>query len=75
MAYLQTIHESFDEDDMNLLRKAKGSMTWKEFTLNAAKIRLQSPDPAGNFFQNRKPYHTPKSEIPIPADDTHTEEK
>ena len=38
---------------------------------------LQSPSDhsAGNFFQNRKPYHTPKSEIPIPADDTHQEEK
>ena len=35
----------------------------------------QSPNPAGNFFQNRKPYHTPKSEIPTPADDTHKEAK
>ena len=32
-------------------------------------------NPAGNFFQNRKPYHTPKSEIPPPADDTHKEAK
>jgi len=39
------------------------------------KHTLQSPDPAGNFFQNRKPYHTPKSEIPIPADDTYKEVK
>jgi len=40
MATLQTIHESFDEKDMSLLRQAKGSMTWKEFILNAARDEI-----------------------------------
>ncbi len=40
MAFLQSISESFTEDEMKRIKEAKNDMTWREFIISSAELIL-----------------------------------